>query len=65
VLLAIGTGEDGRESLEKNFHIGGLVGIHDFRARCSKAFCEKMEIVPKYRSPFGGLLNQKRRGLIG
>jgi len=64
MLLAIGTGENGRETLEEELHIGGLVRIHHFRARCSEVFREKMEIVPEDGSPFRGFLNQKRRGLI-
>jgi len=65
VLLAIGTRENAGESLEEELHVGGLVGIHHFRARCPEAFGKEMEIVPEYGSPFRGLLNQKGRRLIG
>jgi hypothetical protein len=65
MLLAIGTRENGGESLKKKLHVGSLVRVHHFRAGCSEAFHEKMEIVPEYRSPFRGFLDKEGRRLIG
>lgn len=62
MLLAFITGKNRGEEGKEDFHVRGLIGIHNGTAGCSESFGKGMEIGPEGRAPFGGLLDKKRRG---
>jgi hypothetical protein len=57
MLLTVGTGDNAREILEKDIHVGGLVGVYDGTAGRAEPFGEDMEIGPEGGTPLSGLLN--------
>jgi len=65
VLLTIGTRENTRKILEKDIHVGRLIGVYDGATGRTEPFGEEMEIGPESRPPLGWLLDQERGDNLG